>query len=259
MLIDSHVHIGFDKPPETQVRDLLSAMRRAGVGHALVYAGDLIGLPTERLVRILGPYRDRLSAVGTVSPLIKNRPTPARVTKWLDSGLVHGLKFYTGYQHFYPADRRLRPYLRLLAKRELPAVFHSGDTYGAWRGAKLKFSHPLAVDDLAVEMPDLKIVIAHLGSPWSLDCGEVVYKNRNVYADCSGFVYGKFDVQARADFREVTRDFVRVAGSTEKVMYGSDWPIGDMVSYAAAAKSLISRERGFLGATAAKIYKLKSF
>ena len=36
------------------------------------------------------------------------------------------------------------------------------------------------IDDLAVDYPDLKIVICHIGNPWIKDCMEVVNKNKNV-------------------------------------------------------------------------------
>jgi hypothetical protein len=49
------------------------------------------------------------------------------------------------------------------------------------------------VDDVAVDYPDVKFVICHLGNPWFQDTAEVLYKNDNVYADISGLTLGDFD------------------------------------------------------------------
>jgi predicted TIM-barrel fold metal-dependent hydrolase len=90
----------------------------------------------------------------------------------------------------------------LAAKYAVPVMIHCGDTYTP--KGKVKYSHPLHVDEVAVDHPDVNFVICHLGNPWLRDCMEVVYKNANVYADISGLVLGNFQrpvrrVHAQAD------------------------------------------------------------
>src|SRR5271169_877085 len=85
--------------------------------------------------------------------------------------------------------------------------------------------------DPAVDFPRLKIVIAHMGYPWHRDAAEVVYKNRNVYADISGFVYGDFQREDTIKFKRTLDQFIDVAGSAEKLLFGSDWPISNQDSY----------------------------
>src|SRR5208282_4375038 len=93
-----------------------------------------------------------------------------------------------GYLHFHPADPAYRPYYELAARRRLPFIFHTGDTYSPY--AKLKYAHPLGVDEVAVDHPDVRFVLAHVGNPWMIDAAEVVYKNVNVWADLSGLIVG---------------------------------------------------------------------
>lgn len=235
MIIDAHTHIHLDPGANGQaVRDLLAAMDLAGIAKAAVFAAPINGLSTEKVLEETVPHGDRLFTVGSLSPdMPRFQRAPKTVERWLDSGRVRALKFYTGYEHFFPDDARLRSYLKLLVKYDRPAIFHSGDLYDKIPGAKLKYSHPLAVDDLAAKMPDLKIVIAHLGSPWALDAAQVCYKNRNVYADCSGFVYGAFDERQRRRFERMweTFDEVTEGHAADKILFGSDWPISDMASY----------------------------
>lgn len=255
MIIDAHTHIGFGKAMDARPESLVRSMRKAGIGKALVFAGRINQCSTEALLEAIAPYRGTLYAIGAISPLA-TRPPLRRVDRWLATGAIRGLKFYPGYEYFYPYERTLRPYLRLLEKHGRPAIFHSGDTFNKVRQAKLKFAHPLHLDDLATDMPDLKIVMAHLGYPWIVDAAEVVYKNKNVYADCSGFVYGRFTAAQRAHFGECFRQFVRIAGTRERILFGTDWPISDQASYVRAAKTLAKEPEPFFSKNAAKLFGL---
>lgn len=242
MLIDAHTHTHLDPGTNGQeIKDLLASMDDAGVDKAAVFAASINGLPTEQVIREIEPYRDRLFAVGCVSPLMPGYGTEPRIVdEWLASGTIRALKFYTGYEHFFPADPRLRPYMHLLVKHDRPAIFHSGDLYDKIPGAKLKYSRPIEVDELAAEMPDLKIVIAHMGSPWFMDAAQVCYKNKNVYADCSGFVYGGFGPDQRRRFAEGWRAFddIMEGAAADKILFGTDWPISGMRPYIEVVRGL---------------------
>ncbi len=236
-------------------KNLLSSMNKAGIDKAFIFAGEVNDCPTEKLLTEVKKYRNKLYPVGSVSPLSARKPKLAQVENWLKNKEIFGLKFYPGYEFFYPDDAALRPYLKLLVKYNRPAIFHSGDTYNRAGGAKLKYAHPLHIDDLAVRMPDLKIVIAHLGYPWTLDAAEVVYKNNNVYADCSGFVYGKFGKKDADCFKKIFRDFLEHSGSAKKILFGTDWPISDQSSYVYLLKKISGQDReNILHNNAARIY-----
>src|SRR5205085_8032824 len=110
------------------------------------------------------------------------------------------------------------------------------DTYSPY--AKLRFAHPLLVDEVAVDHPRVKFVLAHLGNPWVIDAAEVVYKNMNVWADLSGFAVGEVE-DFTADERQETlqealnavRRAFRYAERPNRFLYGSDWPLAPMASY----------------------------
>lgn len=239
-IIDAHTHVGFGKAIRQRAKGLVAQLDRAHVDKAMVFAGAINDCTNEALLGEIAPYKGRLYGVGSVSPDGPKayRPSVPSMDAWLKRGDLRAIKFYLGYESFYPSDSRLRPYLRLLQKHGRPAIFHSGDTYNVVRGAKLKYAHALHVDDLAAEMPDLKIIIAHLGSPWIIDAAQVCYKNENVYADCSGFVYGDFSPKKRAEFMEVWKEFERVSESNGRILFGSDWPISDIQGYVEVVRAL---------------------
>lgn len=242
-IIDAHAHIHSD--PGWKVANLLRAMDKAGIEKSAVFAsaiGD--GLPTATMLKKIAPYRDRLFGVGVASPdQHRFQPSFAQIDEWLESGAIRAIKFYTGYEHFYPADVRLRPYMDLLVKHKRPVIFHSGDLVCWQGGSKLKYARPLHVDDLATDMPELRIIIAHLGSPWVIDTAQVCYKNKHVYTDCSGFVYGNFKSRHRRLFTEYWKRFEDITEDTGKILFGTDWPISNHAQYVEMVEKLSGRHR----------------
>src|SRR5947199_334801 len=57
-------------------------------------------------------------------------------------------------------------------------------------------------DEVAVDHPDTRFVLCHVGNPWVADAAEVIYKNMNVWADLSGLVVGDDGDFGTDDMRE---------------------------------------------------------
>src|SRR5690606_28493313 len=104
---------------------------------------------------------------------------------------IRGLKLYPGYEAFYVHDARMRVVYELAAEFDVPVMIHTGDTFDP--KGKVKYAHPLEVDEVAVDFPSVTFVICHLGNPWVTDAMEVIYKNDNVVGDISGFTVGHLD------------------------------------------------------------------
>jgi predicted TIM-barrel fold metal-dependent hydrolase len=165
---------------------------------------------------------------------------------------IVGLKAYLGYLPFGPEDPNYKPYFRLAAKYHLPVIFHTGDTWSTT--AKVKYAHPLRVDEVAVDNPDVQFVIAHFGNPWLIDAAEVVFKNTNVWADLSGlFVGGEKEILhlltaakngdsgAGLVFSDLKKSIGYVADYS-KFLYGSDWPLAPMATYRLLIEAMIPKD-----------------
>jgi uncharacterized protein len=135
-----------------------------------------------------------LKAIGVADPTRNDAEHFRKVEALLKSGVVVALKGYLGYLHFEPAHPNYRRYYELAAMYNIPVMFHTGDTYSP--RAKLKYAHPLGVDDVAVDHPDTRFVICHIGNPWTLEAAEVIYKNMNVWGDLSGLILGSDELFA---------------------------------------------------------------
>jgi predicted TIM-barrel fold metal-dependent hydrolase len=185
-----------------------------------------------------------LHAVGVADPTRSDPDHLRRVEAVLNTGQVVALKGYLGYLHFPPDYCGYRPYYELAERYRLPFIFHTGDTYSPY--AKVRYALPLGVDEVAVDHPRVRFVLAHLGNPWMKDAAEVVYKNLNVWADLSGLVVGKEECfegellrEALEDVRQEVRRAFRYAERPNRFLYGSDWPLAPMPSYRAFIASII--------------------
>jgi uncharacterized protein len=249
MIIDCHVHlnnyheqtaVGLDE----SLDKLQAAMEESGVTHSIVLTSYLVNPnrpSTAEVVRAVDRVKN-LSVVAGISFLTYKQRDLRELADFLENRLVVGLKLYPGYEPFYPHDKRLQVVYDLAEEFDVPVMIHSGDTYSP--KGKLKYSHPLEIDEVAVDHPNVKFVICHLGNPWLTDCMEVVYKNKNVYTDFSGLVLGEF-TEAFEDFMErQIEEAILYAGEPNYLLYGSDWPICSMKSYVEFVKQLkMSGER----------------
>jgi predicted TIM-barrel fold metal-dependent hydrolase len=251
-MIDTHLHVVRPNLPgagplspllEAGTEVVATALRRemesAGVAQALAMGAcggsdeDPLGIAGTLAVARAVPG---LSAIGVADPRRTEPDHLRRVEAVLAAGRVKALKGYLGYLHFAPDHPGYLPYYELAQRNALPFVFHTGDTYSP--AAKLRFAHPLLVDDVAVDHPGVRFVLAHLGNPWLTDAAEVVYKNLNVWADLSGLAVGDaagFSAEERqemlAEARAAVRRAFRYAERPNRFLYGSDWPLAPMAAY----------------------------
>ena len=239
-IFDIHTHLG-SKPEILQgtADGLIASMDQAGIDRALVFAGTVNGCTNAVAMQQADLYPERLRAVAAVSPL-EPECSPDDVVGWHQVGRIAAVKFYPGYEHFFPHGDCVRPYLEAMARNGIPAIFHAGDLFRNIAGGRLRFCHPLEIDDLAVALPTLKIIIAHCGWPFVRETALVCQKNVNVYADFSGFTYGGFTGTATTDFKEMLAQFRQVCPDSAKIMFGSDWPISDQTSYVRTAREALA-------------------
>jgi predicted TIM-barrel fold metal-dependent hydrolase len=251
-MIDVHIHVVppqlpgagplspvLEGPVDGVAEWLRREMESAGIKGALAMGScgaaeeDPLGVSRTLGVAALVPG---LSAIGIADPRRTDSDHLRRVDTVLATRRVRALKAYLGYLHYPPDHAAYRPYYELAERHGLPFIFHTGDTYSA--RAKLRYAHPLLVDDVAVDHPKVNFVLAHLGNPWLTDAAEVVYKNLNVWADLSGLVVGdeaSFNTSDRREALQEVRDAVRkafrYAERPNRFLYGSDWPLAPMAVY----------------------------
>jgi predicted TIM-barrel fold metal-dependent hydrolase len=131
-----------------------------------------------------------------------------------------GFHFHPIMGHFSVNDRQFYPLWETIAALNAPVMIDVGTTgMGAGlpggMGAKIRYAHPLAIDDLAADFPALKIVAAHPGWPWGDEMTAVALHKGNVFWELSGWAPKYFPELLKKDIRGRLQD---------KVMFGSDYP-----------------------------------
>lgn len=163
-------------------------------------------------------YPDRLIPVGSLDP----RQTEEDAKKDLDYLLndlnVKGIKIHPCHQYFYPNEYKttslhsLETIYSIAQERKFPVMIHTGTS--VFPNARNIFGDPIYVDDVALDFPDLKIILAHGGRPlWTETAFFLVRRHKNVYMDISGIPPKRL-----LDY------FPRLEQVAEKTMFGSDWP-----------------------------------
>ena len=139
----------------------------------------------------------------------------------LASGRIHGLKLHPPIQEFSPNDRIAYPLYEVFAEARLPVIFHTGHSgigtgMRGGGGIRLKYGNPIPIDDVAVDFPDMPIIMAHPSFPWQDEAISICLHKPQVFIDLSGWSPKYF-----------SPTLVQYANTLlkHKVLFGSDYPL----------------------------------
>ncbi|HEY0932458.1 MAG TPA: amidohydrolase family protein [Trebonia sp.] len=146
--------------------------------------------PLEIIERARDHHADILIPFGSVDPA-RGAEAVTMAREQIAAG-ARGFKFHPSSQAFLPNDRSVYPVYEVIQEAGLPALFHSGQTgVGAGTrgggGIRLAYSNPIHLDDVAVDFPDMPVIIAHPSFPWQEEALSVATHKPQVYIDLSGW------------------------------------------------------------------------
>ena len=241
-VIDAHIHIQpfhmmkpdvqrtfWEKKPNREELESLAAdpakllqhMDRDGVervGLINYVSPDVMGFTSEVnawMMRFAAAERARLIAFGSVHPAFTN-DSGGETERVIAMG-ARALKIHPPHQLF-----RANAYLdglpglaevyRRAEAAGIPVTIHTGTS--VFPGARSRFGDPMDVDDVAVDFPKLKILLAHGGRPLWMDAAFfVVRRHPNVFLEVSGIPPLK-----------LLEYFPRLEEIAHKTIWGTDWP-----------------------------------
>lgn len=130
---------------------------------------------------------------------------------------IRCLKIHPPHQLF-PANaytmglENLARIYRRCEERGMPVLVHTGTSI--FPGARCKYGHPMELDDVAIDYPDLTIIMAHGGRPlWMDEAFFVLRRHKNVHLELSGIPP-----------KRLLEYFPRLAEIADRVVWGTDWP-----------------------------------
>jgi hypothetical protein len=137
------------------------------------------------------------------------------------TGKVRGFKLHPQTQAFFANDPAIYPFYEVIEAAKLPIIVHSGHSgmgtgMRAGGGIRLKYGNPMLLDDVAVDFPDMPIIIAHPSFPWQDEALSVCLHKPQVYIDLSGWSPKYFPP-----------NLIQYANTQlkHKVLFGSDYPV----------------------------------
>lgn len=234
-VIDAHVHF------DCSSREALAADRKSygefmdevEVDAAVVMAKSTYHIeffPEHERLLELSEQDDRIFPIINFDVPYADDKCLSATEEWLEKGLAQAVKIYPGYDPFYPHEHpRALELASMLERLDKPLMIHTGDTVTP--EGRLKYAHPLHLDELAVRFPTLRIVMAHIGNPFFDAAQAVLYKNDNVFADGSGLFVSRtdefvYDPYVDELIRRLRFLFAYI-DSAECIHFGGDHPFTD--------------------------------
>ena len=247
-IIDNHVHLSTYPESRAKIEELERSMTENKIDVAIALAAYFprkTGSITNEQILSLTKGYDNIVVFGSLDAENHLQKGVSELERLLLEDQIVGIKLYPGYQFVYPNDQKLDEVYKLANKFKVPVMFHSGLAYKSPGG--IRFSRPIYFDDVADKFPELKIVISHLGDPDIRQATAVAHKNPNVYLDFSGLVSNTTKNQGRSEkwkrkneeyiVKTIADVMVDLMG-TEKIIFGTDWPISSHQAYLSLVDSL---------------------
>lgn len=246
-IIDSHLHIQplkllkpavlarmtQDRKDADQLRSFIESptafvkhLDHSGVSKAVVVnypSPDVMGFTNEVndfVQKYCAEFPDRLIPCGAIHPRFSRQPEK-EMAKLLKKQKIKVVKIHPPHQ-LYQANayrtglKALGVMYRWAEQEGVPVIIHTGTSI--FPGARNVYADPLPIDDVALDFPKLKIIIAHGGRPlWMETCFFLIRRHKNCYLDLSGIPP-----------KNILKYFPRIAEIADRTMFGSDWP-GPMI------------------------------
>lgn len=179
----------------------------------------LTRLPNEEVLDAAKTNPDVIIPFASIDPA-KGKMGAREARRLIEFG-ARGFKFHPTLQEFYPNERKAYALYEVIAEAGLPAIFHTGHSgigsgMPGGGGIRLKYSNPMYLDDVAVDFPDMPIIMAHPSFPWQDEALSVCLHKPQVYIDLSGWSPKYFPPQ-----------LIQYANTLlkHKMLFGSDYPL----------------------------------
>ena len=176
-------------------------------------------IPNEEIAELAAEHADVMIPFASIDPGRKDAAREAR--RLIEQYGVKGFKFHPQFQEFLPNDKMAYPLYEVIAEHKLPAIFHTGHSgmgtgLPGGGGIRLKYGNPIYIDDVAVDFPDMPIILAHPSWPWQDVALSMCLHKAQVYLDLSGWSPKYFPPQLVHYSNTLLK---------HKVLFGSDYPL----------------------------------
>lgn len=239
MIVDSHMHLirkkNFDLqtydrlklklPEDTPIEDLIGWMKEAGVVKAVAMGQDMTRIwkttfGEEYLLDVVKKYTDFFIGLASLEPLDPYNRFNRAAFEYFERAITeHGSKgvlLTPPYGQYYSNDKTVYPFYELAQDKEVVVQFHHSAQMGPAILAPTKYADLFRLNDIIVDFPDLKIVVEHIGYPWSEHLFILMANDKNLWTDLAMM----YERPMKLVWSLV---LAKEYGVVDRVMYASDY------------------------------------
>lgn len=177
--------------------------------------GQGVQIAESDVAAVCSEYPDRLSGMVGIDPY-SGMEGVERLERFVETEAFVGAHIVPYGFHLPPNHRRYYPFYAKCAELGVPVMIQIGHTSVAMPNDP---GRPKYLDDIALDFPDLDIVAANIGWPWTTEAIALAWTHSNVYIATTGHPPQYWDTEFV--------DFIRGRGQ-EKVMWGTNYPTVDI-------------------------------
>lgn len=176
-------------------------------------------LDNKSIAMAIEKYPDLFKGFASVNP--NSSDSLEQLEYAIDVLKLHAFKLNPNdYGGFWLNDKdKLYPLYDYCSQINIPISVHTGITPGTI--FKMKHNYPILLDDVAVDFPNLKIIVEHMGYPWNDLCYYMVGRHKNMYITTTAVANILIHNNPRNFILELCK-MISIFGS-EKILWGSDW------------------------------------
>lgn len=177
-------------------------------------------IPNDEIAAFAAENSDIMFAFASVDPM-RGQEAVDEAQRLIAAGTIRGFKLHPPLQQFHANAPKVYPFYEVINAAKLPVIFHTGHSgigtgMPGGGGVRLKYGNPMDIDDVAVDFPDMPIIMAHPSFPWQDEAISICLHKPQVYIDLSGWSPKYFS----PTLVQYANTLLRT-----KVMFGSDYPL----------------------------------
>jgi uncharacterized protein len=177
-------------------------------------------VPNDEVAAFAAENSDIVMAFASVDPM-RGADAVKEARRLIATGGIRGFKLHPPLQQFHANDKAAYPFYEVVAEAKLPVIFHTGHSgigtgMPGGGGVRLKYGNPMDIDDVAVDFPDMPIIMAHPSFPWQDEAISVCLHKPEVYIDLSGW--------SPKYFSPILIQYANTL-LKKKMLFGSDYPL----------------------------------
>lgn len=227
---------------------LIASVAAVGVG------GEVDGIHVDEVAPEVQKAPDRIFGYVGINPTVDIKENLAYINYAINDLDFRGVHIYPHWWGMRIDDKRYYPIYAKCAELGVPVMMQVG--HPTPRNRAKVAGHPLWLDDIAYDFPELTIMGIHIGSPWVDEMIMMCRDYENVYMVADAHQPSTWEPQL---IEYINGGGRRNLDGWEKVIWGSDWPIQDIKEALGEVRALDLNERALdhvLGLNALRVMNL---